>query len=209
MKRLVTLVAGIAVAAVASGGVLTGLTGSAHAAATPPWEPDHSSVGSLTFYNSAGTKITGGSTSQPIAAFTEGGATVRSGDNVATLFGYLPVKGQVPGQWSGEQLSGSTSYPNASAPGQLASASHPVVTGATADETVAQLVADYPNTDTSTDGYAHAYQIRLLTSKPQEGISTTYDSADILVTGSTWSVLYTKGQTTPPPAAIKVRLPER
>jgi hypothetical protein len=196
MKRILTSVAAMAVGAIASGGLLTGLASGAHASASPPWEPDPSSVGGLVFYNSAGHVITGGSTTEsPLAAYVEGSATVRSGDNVATLFGFLPVKGQKPTQWTGEALSGSTTYPNSSAPKPLKSATLPVVSGANGDLTVAELASDLPNTDTTSDGYAHIYQLRLLTSKPQEGVSTKYDSADIEISGSTWSVVYTKAPT--------------
>jgi hypothetical protein len=190
MKRFLTSTLGVVVAAAAAGGVLLSASGGARAAAPPPWEPDHSSVGGLVFYNAAGHVITGGSTGQPIAAYVEGTSTIRNGDNVATLYGFLPVHGEVPGVWSGEQLTRSTHYPNASAPAPVKSTSNPVVTGASNDETVAELASDYPNTDSSSDGYAHLYQIRLLTSKPQEGISTTYDSADISISGSTWTLVY-------------------
>jgi hypothetical protein len=192
MKRIVTSVAGVAVAVVACGGLMAGL-GSVQAATPPPWEPDASSVGGLTFYNAAGVRITGGSTSDsPLAAYVEGRSTVRSGDNVATLFGYLPVKGQQPGQWSGEPLSGSTTYPNAGAPTPLTAATLPVASGADGDLTVADLASDFPNLDATSDGYAHVYELRLVTSKPQEGVSPKYDSADIEITGSTWSVLYSR-----------------
>jgi hypothetical protein len=203
MKRILISVAGVAVAAVASGGLLAGLAGSVHAAAPPPWEPDASSVGDLTFYNAAGAKITGGSTSDsPLAAYVEGSSALRSGDTKATLFGYLPVKGEQPTQWTGDQLSDSTTYPNSAAPSPLKTATLPVVTGADGDLTVAQLASGLPNLDTSSDGYAHIYQLRLVTSKPQEGVSTTYDSADIEITGTTWSVVYSQS----PPKATKTTL---
>jgi hypothetical protein len=201
MKRFLTPVLGAAVAVAASGGILLA-AGSAQAATPPPWEPDHSSVGGLNFYDSSGHVVTSGSTSNPISAYAEGTATVRNGDNVATLFGYLPVSGETPGQWSGEQLSGSTAYPNASAPAPLNSASLPVVSGKNGDETVAELVADFPNTGSG--AYAHLYQIRLLTSKAQEGISTVYDSADISVTGSSWSVVYSNGGGTATATSVKL-----
>jgi len=170
----------------------------ASAATAPPWEPDPSSVGALTFYNAAGDVITGGNiTDAPIAAYVEGSATIRSGDTKAALYGYLPVNGETPGQWSGEVLSGSTAYPNASAPAPLGTAALPVVTGAGSDETIQGLASDFPNTDTSTtDGYAHIYVLRLKTSAPSKPGNTTYDSADIEISGSTWSVVYPQSATT-------------
>jgi hypothetical protein len=191
MKRLLTTVAAVAIATVASGGLLAGFAGSAAAATPPPWEPDGNSVGGLTFYNAAGTVITGGSTSDsPIAAYVQGNTVVRAGDNKATLFGYLPVNGQVPGQWSGEALGASTPFPNAGAPASVSS-TLPVETGASGDESIVTLAQDFPNNDNSSDGYKGIYQLRLRTSSTSGGgLTTTYDSADIQITGTTWSVVY-------------------
>ena len=176
---------------------LVGIGGPSASAAAPPWEPDPGSVGALTFFNAAGQQITGGNlTDSPIAAYVEGTATVRSGDTVATLYGYLPKNGQAPAAWSGDQLGGSTTFPNASAPAPLNTATLPVETGAPGDETISTLEADYPNTDTSNDGYAGLYQLRLYTNAAHKTQTTTYDSADILISGSTWSVVY------PAPTAI-------
>jgi hypothetical protein len=194
-RRAVTV---LGVMLIVSGPLAVGVTaasatGKAITASTspPPWEPDANSVGGLTFYNSAGTAITGGNlTDSPIAAYVLGGSTVRSGDTKATLYGYLPIKGQAPDAWSGEQLGSSTTYPNTSAPAPLKTSALPLETGASGDETVAQLEADYPNKDTSSDGYADMYVLRLKTTAPGQAANTTYDSADIQITGSTWSVVY-------------------
>lgn len=165
----------------------------ARPATAPPWEPDPNSVGGLTFYNPSGQVITGGSVNDsPIAAYVEGTKAIRAGDTRATLYGYLPVKGQTPGEWSGEALGASTTFPNAKAPASLSTSKLPVETGADGDEYVAQLEADFPNTDTSADGYAGMYQLRLRTSGPDEGLTITYDSADIEITGDTWSVVYSQ-----------------
>jgi hypothetical protein len=193
MKKLLRSVAAVAVATVASGALAVGWAGSAYAADNPPWEPvsNPPDVGSLIFYNSAGQQITGGSiNSSPLAAYVQGSTTIRSGDTTATLFGFLPVNGQAPGEWSGEALSVSTTYPNASAPSALASSPLPLVTGSAGDESVATLEADFPNTDTSSDGYAGMYALRLYTSATGKSATTSYDAADIEVTGSTWSVVY-------------------
>jgi len=183
----------VAVATAACGALAVGLATSAYAAGAPPWEPDPTSVGGLTFYNAAGDQITGGSINDsPLAAYVQGAATVRTGDTRATLFGYLPVQGESPGQWSGEALSLSTTYPNSSAPSSLASSDLPLVTGASGDESVAQLEADFPNSDTSSDGYAGIYVLRIKTSSTGQGTATGYDSADIQIDSAngTWSVIY-------------------
>ena len=189
MKRILSSTAGLAVAALACGGLLTGFAASAHAATNPPWEPDANSAGSLTFYNASGTAITGGSTATaPFAAYVEGSAAPRAGDTKATLYGYLPTA-KNPGYWSGEELTASTGYPNAAAPAPLKTAALPVTTGSASDESLATLAADLPN-GTSATGYKNVYQLRLYTSGPGETKSLTYDSADIQITGSTWSEIY-------------------
>ena len=174
----------------------TGLTVgviAASASGNPPWEPvaNPPEVGSLTFYNAAGQQITGGSTTdQPFAAYIQGSTVLHAGDVKATVLGYTPVDGEAPGAWTGEAISASTTYPNASAPGDLGTSSLPLVTGAAGDESIATYVGDIPNADTSSDGYAGLYVLRVKTSGTSAGVSTSYDSADIQVTGSTWSVVY-------------------
>jgi len=164
------------------------------AAAGPPWGTDPNSVGALIFYNSAGKVVTSGNIADsPIAAYVQGSKTIRSGDTKATLFGYLPKQGQSPGLWSGEQLSASTTYPPTAGP--LKSSTLPTVSGASGDETLQTLEADFPNTAPSSSPYYGLYVLRLLTSKKDEGVSVTYDSATIKVTGTTWSVVFVQAKT--------------
>ena len=178
---------GTAVLAVTAG-LLAGSGGAALAAA-PPWESDPSSIGGLTFFNAAGDQITGGNINDaPFAAYVEAGAAGRAGDTKATLFGYLPKNGVAIGAWTGEALTGSPSYPNASAPGSLGSTALPLVTLSGGDETIAALAGDLPNT--ATDAYQGLYQLRLKTSGSGQAAGSTYDSADILISGNTWSVVY-------------------
>jgi hypothetical protein len=193
MKKLLRSLGAVAVVTVAAG-IIAGFAGSAFAA-NPPWEPDPNSVGGLVFYNAAGQQVTGGNvTDSPIAAYIQGTATIRSGDTKATLYGYLPKSGQAPGAWSGGALTSATTFPNASAPSPLNTSPLPLLTGASAGGSVAALIAQYPNTDTSNDGYAGLYVLRLETSASGQPGNSTYDSADISVTGTgnsaTWSVVY-------------------
>jgi hypothetical protein len=189
------LVASTALAVGAS--AASGASPATSPATAPPWEPDPDSVGALIFYNSSGQVVTGGSTTEsPVAAYVQGTKTLRSGDTKVSLFGYLPVKGQTTGEWSGEQLGSTTAFPNTSAPAPLKTSTLPVETGSPGDETLAELEEDFPNLDTSNDGYAGMYQLRLRTSRPDEGLTITYDSADIKITGSTWSVVYSPAPTT-------------
>ena len=112
----------------------------------------------------------------------------RAGDTRATLFGYLPKNGIASGAWTGEALTASTTYPNAAAPAPLGSSALPLVTLTSGDSTLASLISDLPNT--ATDAYQGLYQIRVKTSGVGQPPDATYDSADILVTGSTWAQVY-------------------
>jgi hypothetical protein len=191
MKKFVRPIALVAMATVAAGSLAAGFGGTAFAGTAPPWEPDPGSVGGLVFFNVAGQQIIGGNlTDSPIAAYVEGTATVRTGDTKATLYGYVPVAGTSPGTWSGEALGSSTTYPNGGAPAPLNTATLPVEIGSSGDETIATLESDLPNTNTVASGYAGLYQLRLKTTATGKSPNATYDSADIQITGSTWSVVY-------------------
>jgi Bacterial Ig-like domain (group 3) len=210
MKKLLRSIASVAVVAAFAGGALVGFAGSASAAGTPPWEPigPPAQVGGLLFFNSAGAQITGGLLSaQPLAAYVEGTATIQAGDTKATLYGYLPVDGEAPGTWSGEAIGSSTTYPNSAAPAPLGTSALPVETGGSSDESVAILEADLPNGDTSSDGYANMYVLRLKTTESGVTASSSYDSADIEVNNTSaavggipaesWAVVYTSPSTIP------------
>jgi hypothetical protein len=198
------LAAGVATVVIAGSALLT-TGGAAHATTPPPWEPDPSSVGGLQFFDALGNQITGGSvTDAPIAAYVEGTATIRAGDSKAQLRGFLPVNnGLGPASWTGEPLSGSTSYPLTkdsvpTPPVSLQGLALPINTGSGADDSVANLISDFPNNGTG--AYAGLYQLRLYTTALGQQANTTYDSADILITGSgdsaTWSVAYTQAAAT-------------
>ena len=188
--------AAIAVAATAAGLALAGGgTASAYGTATPWVGTDANETGGLQFFNAAGTQIFGGNLSDaPLASYVVGTTVISSTNTKATVYGYLPNSGLAPGAWSGEQLSASTTYPNAAAPGALATTSYPVETGQAADLTLANLTTDFPNSS-STTGYVNAYELRM---KTTGGSSPThYDYADITVNtaAGTWAVTYTPDPT--------------
>ena len=88
MKKLLRTLTTVALATVVSGTLVAGLAGTASAFGTaPPWESTITptpEVGGLTFYNSAGQVITGGSTATgPIAAYIQGSSIIRAGDTTA------------------------------------------------------------------------------------------------------------------------------
>ena len=180
---------GIAIAGLLAVLTVSGGHPTSAGAAPPAFEPDPGSIGGLNFYDAAGTAITGGAiTSAPFAAYVQATGPGRVGDTKATLFGYVPKNGAPTGSWPGEALTASTSYPNAAAPGALASSSTPVVSLVAGDTTLAALTGDFPNT--AQDASAGLYQLRLKTSGAGLTARSKYYSADILITGSTWSVVY-------------------
>jgi hypothetical protein len=205
MKRFLAPFAAVAVAALTASTLLVGLSGASSATAAsakPPWEPDHHSKGGLLFYNAKGKKVTSGKlTAAPFAAYVQGAVAVRSGDTTATLLAYLPKKGQVPGDFTGEQLTTSDRYPNSKAPSALRKSGLPLVSLTKNDETLGEFFADFPNPAKSGNAYTGLYELRLITSRPGGSPTATYDSADIAVsnvttsktgavTGGTWRLAY-------------------
>ena len=170
--------------------------------------------GGLVFYNSAGTPITGGSTSTPIAAYIQGDHATRttSGftDNKSSLDVYRPNAAQTPDVWSDFQLMGSAAtYPNSSAPGALATSTLPVYTSKPTDSTLDDVIALFPNTST-TSGYGpNLYEVRVYTAANGHPRSLGYDWAEISVNPSahTWSLVYSSAAasaTTAPAAPTAV-----
>lgn len=198
MKKLLRTLTTVALATVVSGTLVAGLAGTASAFGTaPPWESTITptpEVGGLTFYNSAGQVITGGSTATgPIAAYIQGSSIIRAGDTTAVVDAYTPVNGVAAGGWSGEGVSSVTNFPNAGAPASLASSNLPLVTGSATDYSLEDYVGDFPNNDTSsTDGYAGLYVLRLFTGASGKAQTSNYDEAVISIdnTTNTWTLDY-------------------
>ncbi len=196
--KLRSLAAGT-VAAVALTGGLLALNGAALASggggSTPPWESSISPApnGFITFYNAAGQVVTGGSiTANGLGAYAVASTTdTRSGDTKATLFLYTPVAGENPLLWSGQQMSISSNYPNASAPQLIAGTSNPVESNNGTDQSVLSYITAFPNTQTAA-GYVGLYDVRLKVSGPGIGIEGTFWDTVISVNMNkgTWSVDY-------------------
>ena len=159
----------------------------------PPYQPlgNPPAIGTLKFFNAAGTQITSGNINDaPFAAYVQSSVAGRAGDNKATLFAYLPKAGIDWDGWSGEQLSSSTVYPNGSAPGALASSSLPLVSLTAGDSSIASFQAAYPHTVATSSPYYGLYHLRLKTSGPGQPPGATFAQADIKITGTTWTVVY-------------------
>lgn len=164
------------------GGALVATGGTALATPAPYFPDAGATLGGVDFFDAAGVQITSGSTTaSPFFGFavvqTAPGAGIK-----AAAFAYTPVNGVAPGAWGGAQLSGGTNYPIAS-PANLAGLPNPIATGVAGDTSIANYITTNPNNDTSTtDGYAGLYAIRVKVTG-QLG----YATADLLVTGSTWT----------------------
>ncbi|MCW2753555.1 MAG: hypothetical protein JWQ32_966 [Marmoricola sp.] len=196
----------LVLATVATTGLIVSQGANAASPSSPPWQTgtgtsfqqtDPDEVGTLKFYDAAGTQIFGGSTTTaPFAAYVQSSVTIRGGDNRAELFAYQPNAGDYPGNWSGSLLSAASTYPVATPPGSV-DAALPAVTGASGDTTLSDFLTAYPLTDT-TSGYQGVLELRLRTGKAgaDETSSTSYAVADIVVTGSTWEVYGTKADST-------------
>jgi hypothetical protein len=182
--------------AIAGVGVLAG-GGAAFAAGgggpTPPWESSISPApaGGITFYNAQGQVVTGGSiTASGLGAFAAASTTASNvAYNKATLFVFTPVSGENPGLWSGEQISSSTTFPNAAAPGQLGTTANPVETNAGTDVSMASYIAAFPNTQTAA-GFVGLYDVRLKVTGAGVPAQAAYWDTVIAVntTNNTWSV---------------------
>jgi Bacterial Ig-like domain (group 3) len=178
-RKVLTSVGAIALA----GGALVATSGSALATPAPYYPDAGATLGGLDFFNAAGVQITSGSTSDsPFVGFAVAQTAPSGGGIKAAYYAYTPVNGSAPGTWGGAQLGGGTNYP-ISTPTDLAGLTNPIVTGVSGDTSIASYITGHPNTDTSTtDGYAGLYAIRAkVTGQPG------YATADILVSGTTWT----------------------
>jgi hypothetical protein len=152
------------------------------AAALPPYGADPAAtLGGVDFFDASGTQITTGSTTaSPFVAYAVA-QNAPVGGVKAAYFAYTPVNGSAPGTWGGAQLGGGTAYP-VSAPTSLAGLANPMVTGKSGDVTLTSYTTTNPNTDTSADGYAGLYAIRVKVT----GVAG-YALTDIVISGSTWT----------------------
>src|SRR5215472_15602779 len=152
-------------AALASGGPVPrtpGVPTSGGGGTQPPWESQVTPNGFIQFYSAQGQAITGGSTSSGGLGAYAVDSTAASSANYtkATLFAYTPVKGQAPATWSGEEISLSTNFPNSSAPAPVGTTSNPVTTKPDGQVTLAQFIANFPNTNTD-PAWQKLYDLRM------------------------------------------------
>jgi hypothetical protein len=171
--------------AAGAGAVMCGVIGVATpalaASKTAPYV-DKNSSGTISLCDQQGKLITQGSVATTPVAWkavdsTAAPATYSVKGASATLYAYQPRKGVDPGDWSGEQLSGSATF---------ASPAHPTAVLTGLDESLAEFIADYPAT---WDGFV---ELRIYLGAPDLVSHTRpYDTANIEVSGKSWHQLGT------------------
>lgn len=186
---LKSVVAGLSSLAL-SGAILAAGTTSA-AAVPPPYDPDPDAYGTIAFYDAAGNQITSGDARRSdwykyaVASTLPPTTDPRKR---AQLFGYLPVAGVEPGNWSGQGISTNTPYPNPSAPAAIAGQNNPTVTAngtGVPDYSLMDLANNYPQL--TTGPLANTYQLRMKT-RDELG----YASASVVIdkAAGTWTQIY-------------------
>jgi hypothetical protein len=159
------------------GAPLTGLAAAASSAA-PYTDPN--AVGSIGLCNQAGQQISSGSvTAQPFAwravSTQPAPAPYNNAGRTATLVAYQPLQSLPPGDWSGTQLTSSSSYSNPA---------NPMAAATAADQSLKDIIEAYPP---RWDGFL---QLRIyLGTVNEQAYTVHYPALNIQVTGSTWQAV--------------------
>jgi hypothetical protein len=166
----------------------------------PGWEPDPTSLGSITLTDASGAVVTSGSLTAPLAAFAVGSKLVDVGDKDGSLQIFLPAQGELPALWSGDAIGVDTLFsPTPPAwPANLKAlvgAGLPVINEPSNDLTLSQFMSEAPNLNTD-PAWQNLYEVRMFTGT---NISQ-YDSVDLQVnaTAGTWQVVYPAGSSSLP-----------
>ena len=165
----------LAVALLASVGFVTS---AATADAGVP-DTDPSAVGSIGLCTQSGTQITTGNVNA--VPFVGGPrhapapAPYSNAGRTATLFAYQPQQGLTPGEWSGDELTASSSYSNPA---------DPMAAATGRDFSLEDFIQEYPP---RWDGYL---QLRIYLSTANEAAyEVHYPALNIKVTGDTWTAV--------------------
>lgn len=93
----------------------------------------------------------------------------------ATLFAYQPIDGYAPGDWSGQQLTGSSAYSNTQ---------HPMSAGTILDYSMGDFVTAYP------PKWDHLVQLRMAFGAPRKApYFQSYPAAVLKIQGDRWTVV--------------------
>ena len=178
-RYLRTSTAALILSAAAITGVLAGSPANAATAGSDPLK-DANVTGSLTLCNRAGQPMTSGRlTTAPFVwkaiSSTPAPAAYRSGSGRATLTAYQPIKFVDPGDWSGGQLTGSSSFTNPM---------HPVAQATNGDGPLLNFVQAFPP---HFNGYV---EIRMLFSGvDQPSVIDSYPAAVLKVSKTRWRLV--------------------
>jgi len=142
-----------------------------------PWS-DPQALGYIGLCNKDRQPVTSGSlTEQPFVwtAVSSQAAPQTYAKGLATLYAYQPRKGIPPGEWSGYQLSGSSTFTNPQ---------NPMAAGTYADPPLLSFVGSFP------PKWQGLVQLRMFLSGPNAGVfSQQYPATTIRITGDTWTVV--------------------
>jgi hypothetical protein len=167
-------------AAVLGTGVAISAAPAAMAALAPVPYTDARSTGTITLCDQLGNRVTTGKVTDAPFAWKLIGSTAPlypydQPGRTATLFAYQPRQGVDPPQWSGAQLTGSARYTSVKNPTAVATPRDPALT---------QFTLAYP------PKWQGLVQLRLFQGGPGLPIqSLHYDTADLRVSGMTWTVV--------------------
>jgi hypothetical protein len=176
-----TLRLGAALLFVAGGLLVPGALAPAASAAsaTVPYT-DPSAVGAIGLCDKQGHQVTSGNINDQPFVWTAvssapAPAAYRTKTAKAVLQAFQPRPGTQPGEWSGEQLTGSSTFSNPQ---------HPMAQATVGDNPLVWFTGSYP------PRWKGFVQLRMYFSAPnQTEYSYTYPATDIQVTGSTWHVV--------------------
>ena len=161
------------------GFVALAVSGSPARAADVPYT-DPNASGAIGFCDAQGHEVKGGKLdATPFVAFTVGNfrppAPYDTPGTGAWLIAYQPRKGVDPGNWSGEQLTASSTYTKPD---------FPKIEMLAQDVTMRQIVEDYPP---QWDGLL---QLRMyVKAVNQPAYSARYPAADIRISGDSWNLV--------------------
>jgi hypothetical protein len=164
-----------AVAAVA----FVATVGPAAAAPRVPYT-DPSAAGYLGICNRQGQQITSGSiTSVPFAwevvSSAAAPSAVSGSGRTATLYAYQPIEGEGAGDWSGEQITGTSQYSDPA---------HPMAVSTTRDFALSQFLAVFPP---KWDGFI---ELRLFLDAPgTQPEVLSYPALSLQISGDTWQAV--------------------
>lgn len=147
------------------------------AAASLPFS-DRNATASLGFCDMTGHEVKSGSiAAAPFAWYAMSTAAVPAGydKGKATLYAFQPIKNVDPGNWSGQQLTASSTFTNPN---------HPVAAGTVIDTALQDFDSAFPSK------IDNLVQLRMYFNSPIKGqYRDTYPAAVVRVSGPTWTLV--------------------